>query len=267
MRNSVADQDTDILVSVEAGGLAVVTLNRPARRNAVRLSMWRRLEEIFVSLKARPEVKAVILTGAGGQFCAGADISEFSEVRADAESGRIYEEATERAAIAIRDYPRPTIAAVSGFGVGGGCGLALTCDFRVGDATTRMGIPAARLGIVYSALDSGLLYRQVGFANAKRVLFSGRFFEIDDCVAMKLVDVRAEGSALDGARALADEFVDNAPLSIEGAKAVLEILAAGEAEAREAEILKLLDQAMESADYREGGRAFLEKRKPRFVGR
>nr|WP_246702069.1 enoyl-CoA hydratase-related protein [Xanthobacter sp. SG618] len=267
MRNSVAEQDTDILVSVEAEGLAVVTLNRPARRNAVSLSMWNRLEAIFLDLKAQPEVKAVILTGAGGQFCAGADISEFSKVRSDAQSGRIYEAATERAARAIRDYPRPTIAAVSGFGVGGGCGLALCCDFRVGDATTRMGIPAARLGIVYGALDTLLLHRQVGFANAKRVLFSARFFEIDDCVAMKLVDVRADGSALDGARALADEFLDKAPMSIEGAKAVLEMISAGEAEAREAEILAIMDQAMESEDYREGGRAFLEKRKPRFIGR
>lgn len=262
----MADQEADILLSVDEGGVAVVTLNRPSRRNAVSLAMWRRLEEIFVSLKARRDVRVVILAGAGGNFCAGADISEFAAVRSDAQSGRRYEEATERAAMAIRDYPRPTIAAVSGYGVGGGCGLALTCDFRVGDATTRMGIPAARLGIVYSALDSGLLHRQVGLANAKRVLFSGRFFEIADCLAMGLVDIRAEGPALDGARALAAEFADKAPLSIEGAKAVLEILDAGEGVARQDEILRLMDQAMESDDYREGGRAFLEKRKPRFTG-
>ena len=130
-------------------------------------------------------------TGAGGNFCAGADISEFSKVRFDAESGRIYEEAGEAATLAIRDCRKPTIAAISGYAIGGGCGLALACDFRIADRSARMGITAARLGIVYGTLDCELLYRQVGLANAKRVLFSGQHFAIDDCVAMGLVDMVA----------------------------------------------------------------------------
>ncbi len=258
---------TDILLDLDADGVALVTLNRPARRNAVSLAMWTALEALFLDLKARPEVRVVILTGAGAHFCAGADISEFATVRADAESGRIYEAATERATCALRDFPRPTIAAISGFGVGGGCGLALACDFRVGDDTARMGIPAAKLGIIYSPLDCSLLHRQLGLANAKRVLFSGRFFEIGDCVQMGLVDIRADGRALDAAQAFAREFTDKAPLSIAGSKVILEAISSGTTEVREAHINALMDAAMESEDYREGARAFLEKRRPQFVGR
>ena len=171
------DTAQDILVSVEGRGVAIVTLNRPAKRNAVSLAMWRRLGAIFPELEERDDVRVVILTGAGGNFCAGADISEFPTLRADSKSGRIYEAANEAAAMALRDCRKPTIAAVSGYGMGGGCALALACDFRVGDATTRMGIPAARLGVVYGELDCAMLYRQVGLANAKRVLYSGRAFD------------------------------------------------------------------------------------------
>ncbi len=254
----------DILVSLK-DGIATVTLNRPQKRNALSLAMWRRLAELFNNLRAEPGVRTVILTGAGGNFCAGADISEFAEVRSDAVSGLTYEEVTEAAANAIGNFPLPTIAAVSGFGVGGGCGLALACDLRVGDATTRMGIPAALRGIVYAPWECRLLYRQTGLSSAKQVLFSGRAFPIDACISMGLADVKAD-DALDGAIDLASGFAANAPLSLRGAKAVLDALDAGDAEAKHEEIMELIIEALDSEDYREGARAFLEKRKPVFKG-
>jgi enoyl-CoA hydratase/carnithine racemase len=255
----------DILVALE-DGVATVTLNRPRKRNAVSLAMWRRIETAFVDLKKNSSVRVAILTGSGGNFCAGADISEFGEVRSDVESGRAYEEATEAATIAIRDFPLPTIAAVSGYGVGGGCGLALACDFRVGDSSTRMGIPAARLGIIYSALDCSLLYRAVGLASAKRVLFTGRYFPLDQCIGMGLIDSAHAHDALTGAREMAEEFRTNAPLSLRGSKLVLEALDAHQIEEKQPDIHALSDTALESADYQEGARAFLEKRSPVFVG-
>jgi enoyl-CoA hydratase/carnithine racemase len=261
------DTAQDIVVSVEGRGVAIVTLNRPAKRNAVSLAMWRRLGAIFPELEERDDVRVVILTGAGGNFCAGADISEFPTLRADSKSGRVYEAANEAAAMALRDCRKPTIAAVSGYGMGGGCALALACDFRVGDATTRMGIPAARLGVVYGELDCAMLYRQVGLANAKRVLYSGRAFDARECAAMRLLDIVAADTALEGAHALAGELADNAPLSLAGSKLVLEALAAGATASRHAEISALIEGAMNSADYREGARAFIEKRKPVFTGR
>jgi enoyl-CoA hydratase/carnithine racemase len=260
------DTDQDILVAVAADRTATVTLNRPKKRNAVSLAMWRRLRDVFAELGERDEVRVVILTGAGGHFCAGADISEFSRVRSDPQSGRSYEAANEAAILALRDCRKPTIAAVSGYGVGGGCALALACDFRVGDTSTRMGIPAARLGIVYGELDCALLFRQVGLANAKRILYSGRHFAANDCTAIGLLDIVASG-ALAGAHALAAEIVESAPLSLAGSKLVLEALADGSVAAHRHEISAIIDRAMISADYREGTRAFLEKRKPVFTGR
>jgi enoyl-CoA hydratase/carnithine racemase len=256
------------IVVAKTGNVATVTLNRPSKRNAMSLAMWRRLAEIFSAFDGGGDVRAVIVTGAGGHFCAGADISEFATVRADAAMGKIYEEAADGATRALRDCPVPTIAAVSGYAMGGGCGLALACDFRFGDVTTQMGIPAARLGIVYGPLDCSLLLRQVGLANAKRVLFAGRAFGLADCRALGLLDVVADkGSALDAARTYAADLSGNAPLSIAGAKQVLEALASGTAAAREHEIEEIIAQAMNSADYREGAQAFTEKRAPRFIGR
>jgi len=263
----VVDTAQDILVSAESSGTATVMLNRPAKRNAVSLAMWRRLSEIFAELGCRDAVRVIILTGAGGHFCGGADISEFSKVRSDSESGRKYEAVNEAASVAVRDCSKPTIAAISGFGMGGGCALALACDLRVGDATTRMGIPAARRGIVYGELDCALLHRQVGLANAKRVLYTGRAFDVNECATMGLIDIVAADTALNGARALAAEIADNAPLSLAGSKLVLEALAAGSTATRHAEISASIEGAMNSADYREGARAFLEKRKPAFTGR
>ena len=261
------DTAQEIVVSAEENGIATVTLNRPGKRNAVSLAMWRRLGVIFAELGGREDVRVVILTGVGGHFCAGADISEFSTVRCDSKSGRVYEEANEKASIALRDCPKPTIAAISGYGMGGGCALALACDIRVGDATTRMGIPAARLGVVYGELDCALLHRQVGLANAKRVLYTGRAFDVKDCAAMGLLDIVTPDTALEAAKTLAAEIAGNAPLSLTGSKVVLEALAAGAAGKRHAEIAAIIEGAMNSADYREGARAFLEKRKPAFSGR
>ncbi len=252
----------------EAEGVVTVTLNRPAKRNAVSLAQWRQLAAIFVGLGQQEGVRAVILTGAGGNFCAGADISEFATVRADATMGEAYEAVADSATRAVRDCARPTIAAVSGYAMGGGCGLALACDFRIGDASTRMGIPAARLGIVYGPLDCSLLLRQVGLSDAKRVLYSGRAFDLAECRRMGLLDMVAEqGSALEAARAFAADLAANAPLSIAGAKLVLEALASQTADARGGEIDAFIARAMDSADYREGAAAFTEKRVPRFVGR
>jgi enoyl-CoA hydratase/carnithine racemase len=267
LTGSIVVTQPDILVACDAGGLATVTLNRPAKRNAVSLAMWRRLGDIFVELGARDDVRVIILTGAGGHFCAGADISEFASVRGDVASGRRYEAVNEAASLALRDCPKPTIAAISGYGMGGGCALALACDLRVGDTTTRMGIPAARLGVVYGALDCGLLHRQVGLANAKHILFTGRAFAAPDCLKMGLLDSIAGDTALAGAHALAQQIVGNAPLSLAGSKLILEALNAGTAQARDAEITGLIEAAMASADYREGARAFLEKRPPTFSGR
>ena len=257
----------DIEVSVDAAGIAVVTLNRPEKRNVVSLAMWRGLGEIYRGFARRSDVRVVILTGAGGHFCGGADISEFSKVRNSVEDARVYGEAGRAATQAIMDLPQPTIAAVHGYGVGGGCGLALACDLRVGDATTQMGIPAARLSVVYGTLDCSLLLRAVGLANAKLVLYSGRYFPLADC-RVDGTDRRGLGAGRAVRRACTGTgTVTRAPLSQRGAKVVLEALDRGETEKRAAEIAALQEAAVNSEDYREARQAFLEKRTPVFKGR
>ena len=257
---------TGLRADIDDDGIAIVTIDRPDKRNAMNLAMWQRIGELFNELAGRRNVRAIILTGAGEHFCAGADISEFETVRNSVADAKHYDDVGEHVMTAIRDCAKPTIAAVSGYGVGGGCGLALACDLRVGDQTTQMGIPAARLGIVYGVPDCELLIRQVGLATAKLVLFSGRFFDAGECARLRLIDVLADGAALDGARDLAATFAANAPLSVSGAKVVLNVLAAGEATARAGEIDALMDAAVTSRDYREAAAAFRDKRKPVFTG-
>jgi enoyl-CoA hydratase/carnithine racemase len=256
-----------IEVTHDGRGVVTVALARPEKRNAVTLAMWRALKPLFDGFGADPAVRVVILTGRGGHFCAGADISEFATVRSTPEAIAAYEVAGDGATAAIRDCAKPTIAAVSGFGVGGGCGIALACDLRVGDATTRMGIPAAKRGLVYGTLDTGLLMRAVGPARAKMVLFTARAFAVGDCLRFGMLDeVAPEGTALDHAHRLAAEIAANAPISVAGSKFVIETMAAGQEEQRMAEIHAWQNRATGSADYAEASRAFVEKRLARFMG-
>jgi enoyl-CoA hydratase/carnithine racemase len=255
----------DILVS-RSDGVVTVTLNRPEKRNAVRLAMWKELARLFGELGADRAVRTVVLTGAGGQFCAGADISEFKEVRDNAAAAVEYEHAGEAAMLAIRDCAKPVIAQISGNCVGGGLGLALCCDFRIADETARLGIPAARLSLIYSLLETQLLMAAAGASNAKRVLMTAKLFPVAEAARLGLVD-EVVPDAAKAVRELAATLAANAPLSVAGAKYIINALAGGMVEKREAEIDRLINAAMDSEDYQEGRRAFAEKRPPKFQGR
>ena len=256
----------EIVVRVEPSGIATVTLDRPAKRNAVTLGMWRELARVFEGFAAPDDVRAVVLTGAGGHFCAGADIGEFGEVRSGVEAGAAYEHAVDRCTEAIMGIAKPTIAAISGFCVGGGCGLAMACDFRVADRSAIFAIPAARLGIVYGAPDSRNLLSLVGLSRAKEILYTARRFDATEAHRIGFVD-RVAADLAPEVGDLAHTLADNAPISIAGAKLVLQALASGDAERRAPEIGRMLDRAMGSTDYQEGVRAFRERRRPKFTGR
>lgn len=245
----------------------VLALNRPQRRNACTLAMWRAIPGIFDEFAGDAGVRAVIVTGNGGSFCAGADISEFEEVRGNAEDGVVYEAAVGRCYDAVRNLPKPTLAAIDGYCVGGGVALAAACDFRIAGRDARFGVPAARLGIVYSEQECRALMSLVGLTRAKEILFSGAQFDAARAQEIGFVDRLAGGDALAAARAFARPMADNAPLSIAGAKLILNALAAGEAETRREQFEAAIVAAMESEDYREGIRAFAEKRPPAFAGK
>jgi enoyl-CoA hydratase/carnithine racemase len=245
--------------------LAIVTLNRPAKRNALTLAMWEELVAIFRGFGEERAVRAVILTGSGEHFCAGADIAEFSATRDTAEQGLAYDEAVDACCDAIAHVPKPTLAAVSGFCMGGGCGLAMACDFRFAAPGATFGIPAARLSIVYGTRETQNLLALVGLANAKRILFAAERIPAEEAARIGLVD-RVVADPIAAARDFAAVMAQNAPLSIAGAKAVLtDLVMAGPSSAAQT-ASEVAHRAMASEDYREGRRAFLEKRAPQFKG-
>jgi enoyl-CoA hydratase/carnithine racemase len=257
----------EILLTRHDDGGVVVSLNRPGRRNAVNFAQWRKLGDLFAELGADRGVRAVILTGTGGHFCAGADISEFKTVRADAAMGAAYDESVRHGTQSLIDLPKPTIAAIAGYCIGGGVALALACDFRVAVAGARFGIPAARLGIVYSQLECESLIATVGVTAAKRILFGAAQIDAAEAARIGLIDRLAEGDPVDAARDFAEPMAQDAPLSIAGMKTVVNALAAGKTKERHGAIEAAIETALNSEDYREGVRAFGEKRPPRFTGR
>jgi enoyl-CoA hydratase/carnithine racemase len=248
--------------------IAVVTINRAARRNALTLAMWRELARTFNALGQDPDVRAIVLSGAGGAFCAGADISEFAAVRATVEDGRIYEATVDATHVAIAGCPKPTIAAISGPCFGGGVALALSCDFRVADRTAYFAIPAARLSNVYGVVETRALFDAVGLAVAKEVLFTGRRYDAKEAYRIGMAThLASAGDSLSAAQDLARSMRGSAPLTIKGAKIVIEAIARGATDEREGDIHRVMDEAIASEDYREGVAAFAARRDPVFKGR
>ncbi|MBR0870661.1 enoyl-CoA hydratase/isomerase family protein [Bradyrhizobium tropiciagri] len=246
-------------------GIARVSLNRPSVRNAVTLAMWNELAGIFSGFAADRDVRGVVLIGTGNDFSVGADISEFERIREDRHQAAAYEVAVDACSSAIAALSKPVVAAISGYCLGGGCHLALACDFRFGDRSARIGIPAARLSIVYGVNSVQRLLALTGLSNAKRILFSADRYGVEQAVSMGLID-----EVHDNVAAAADKFLrhlaTNAPLSIGGAKYMLNGLSMGSGVLDLAMAQRLIDEASDSEDFREGRRAFVEKRPPRFRG-
>jgi enoyl-CoA hydratase/carnithine racemase len=256
---------SEIVVMREAG-VAIVTLNRPEVRNAVNLAMWRELAAIFDALGRDGDVRAVVLTGAGKDFSVGADVSEFDRIRDNRQQAAAYEVAVDCCSNAIANVRKPVIAAVSGYCLGGGCHLALACDFRLADDTAMFGIPAAKLSIVYGILSVQRLLALVGIANAKRILFSAERYDAVRSNEMGLID-EVVTDAVAEAVAFARRMAANAPLSIAGAKVMLNGLSTGAGALDLATAQRLVDEASDSEDFKEGRHAFAEKRVPQFTGR
>ncbi len=249
------------------GQVAVVTINRPEKKNCCTKAMWTELGRLFTALEQDSGVRAVVLTGAGENFCTGADISEFAEVRGDAEQAADYGRQVVFAEHSIADISKPVIAAIRGYAVGGGCGLIVCADFRVSDRSGRFGIPAARLSIVYGMDGLQKLANIVGVTNAKKIMYTARRFTAEEAEHMGLVDMLVDGDPVEAAVEFAESMAGNAPLSLMGAKMGLNAVASGRMEETEAGYRDLQMRASNSADYREGRTAFMEKRAPVFQGR
>jgi enoyl-CoA hydratase/carnithine racemase len=250
------------------GPVATLTLNRPEKRNAITVAMWEALPRVLAPLEADADVRVVVVRGAGQEaFASGADISEFERVRNGAAAARAYSARVAAAERALADFPKPTIAMIHGFCVGGGLEVALACDLRWTSTSGRFGITAARLGIVYGPGATRRLASVVGPSHARDLLFSGRLVDAEEAQAMGLVNRRCASDALEQETyAYARRLAEQAPLSQRGAKAMLQHLA-GEGTMTDRDIAAFVESAYESADYREGVRAFLARRPARFEGR
>jgi len=245
-----------------------ITLNRPARRNALDAAMWRAIPEAVRLLTDEREVRVIALTGAGHEaFAAGADISEFAGNRDDARAAAAYEEMNLAAFRALQETPKPVVAVVRGFCIGGGLALALACDLRIAAEGSQFALPPARLGLAYPAAGIASLLSAVPAAAARDLIFTARRVDAEEALRIGLVNRVAPRESFEtAAHDLLAGIAANAPLTIAAAKRTIAAIDAGLTEAARAEIEMLAAACFDSADYREGRAAFLERRAPQFRG-
>ena len=243
-----------------------ITIDNTARRNAMTLAMWRALADAVRDLDRRDGVVAIVIRGAGHEaFCAGADISEFERVRHDRAAIDAYDAAIAAAEAAIGTARHPTIAMIHGVCAGGGAAIALACDLRFASDALRFSIPAAKIGAVYPPATIARLVRIVGPGAALDAVISGRGLGTQDALALRLIERAAPSARLE---ALVREYVaavhGSAQLSIRAALLAVRAATDPDDEGLRRELLRAQEEAAASADYREGVRAFLEKRTARF---
>ena len=259
---------SDKMLSRKQDGIGWMTLNNPERHNAISLEMWEAAMEIMADFEADPDVRVMVVTGAGGKaFASGADISKFKDERQEAAAVAHYQATTQKAYATVQRLSIPTIAMIRGYCIGGGTALAVCCDIRICTENAKFGIPAARLGLGYGLARAQPLVDLIGPAYAKEMFFTARQFDAREAHAMGLVNrVVADDRLEPTVQEMAATIAGNAPLTVRCAKLVVgeALKDAGERDVAGTE--RAVEACFRSADYREGQAAFLEKRKPRFTG-
>ncbi|HTO53634.1 MAG TPA: enoyl-CoA hydratase [Myxococcota bacterium] len=258
------------MLGVEArDGIARVTFNNPAKRNALSLEMRAALPKALRALQDDPEVRVVVITGAGSEaFVSGADISEFGQQRTSPEARAAYDRSGADAGRAWLALEKPIVAMIRGFCIGGGLLTALQADIRIASDDARFGVPAARLGLGYGFGGVDALAQVVGASWAAEILFSARRLSAGEALAIGLVNRVVPGESLEGeVYELARAIRDNAPLTVAACKAALREWRRDPEKRDLARVAAQVEACFRSEDYREGQRAFAEKRRPRFSGR
>ncbi|TNY37895.1 enoyl-CoA hydratase/isomerase family protein [Thermomonospora catenispora] len=239
-----------------AEGVATITIDRPDKRNAMTAAMWRELPVLLDRLEADPTVRVLVLTGAGGDFCSGADIAELGDIT----SGDLSTTAEE----ALAAFPKPTVAAIRGFCVGGGCQLAVACDLRLAADDARLGITPAKIGIVYPAAATARLVRLIGPASAKYLLFSAELVDAAHALRIGLVDETVPAAGFDDRlAAFTATLASRSLLTQQAAKDIVDSAAASRL--TRATVDAWVAESRRGGDAAEGVTAFLERRPPAFT--
>jgi enoyl-CoA hydratase/carnithine racemase len=260
---------TERMIARKAGAVGFMIFNNPARHNAVSVNMWRAVTEIMGGFDGDEAIRAIVLAGAGNKaFISGADISEFEQKRASREAVLEYNAVAERANRAIAESRKPTLAMIRGFCIGGGLAVALCCDLRIASTNSRFGVPAAKLGLGYGFAGFERLADLVGPAYAKEIFFTARQFDAAEALEMGLVNrLCPEGELESYVEEYAATIAANAPLTVAAVKLCAKEYAKDPGERDLAACQAAVDKCFASADYIEGRTAFMEKRKPAFLGR
>ena len=260
--------DGKILRSVTEG-VGVITFNNPAKRNAMSLDMWEGLGHALTELRDDPEVRVMIMVGAGDKaFVSGADISQFEKTRHNAQASEEYSRKSAAQRALLAEYPKPTIACIRGFCLGGGMQVAMLADMRIASENSQFGIPAAKLGIAYGYDGLKHLVSLVGPSWARLILYTGMRIDSAEALRIGLVDRVVPDTELWGATMeIARTISGNAPLAVKAAKiTIAQVLK--DPDKRDMDAIKAIGTAcMDSEDFREGRQAFMEKRKPKFKGK
>lgn len=246
--------------------IAIVTINRPEALNALNSTVITNLEQVVTTLENDRDIRCMILTGAGRSFVAGADIGE--QCSLDLDGGRRWGQRGSALMRRIEKLEFPTIAAVNGFALGGGCELALSCDIILASEKAKFGQPEVGLGITPGFSGTQRLPRRVGIAKAKERIFSGRMIEADEAKEIGLVNVvYAPEALMDGALEMAKSFAKNAPIAVKYAKACIDRGMQMDIDGGIACENELFAMCFATADQKEGMGAFLEKRTAAFRNR
>ena len=265
----IQELTTEHLLVEQSGQTGWITFNDPAKHNAVSLAMWEGIPPALDRFEKDENIRSVVVTGAGGKaFVSGANISQFDKLRTGRDAVEYYEQAAEGAQLALQNFPKPLIARIDGYCIGGGMNIALCCDIRIASEPSSMSIPAARLGLGYRFSAIQNLLRAVGAANALDVFLSAERYPAARAKELGLIQYVVPKEELDQTlNSYLAKINANAPLTMAAGKTMIKALSDRTISLDEQEMKRLVIQCFESDDYKEGKLAFAEKRAPVFKGK
>lgn len=257
------------MLAAKDDGIGLITFNQAEKRNAISIEMWTGFGEILDEFSEDDSVKVVILTGAGNKaFVSGADISQFEKNRNSAEAQKEYDRATGVGRNKFLAFRKPSICRIRGYCMGGGLAIAMSADLRIASADSQFGIPAARLSIAYAPHSVKQLIDLVGPAHARYILYTAKRIDAAEAERIGLINrMTREEELNDVVLDIARTIADNAPLSVAASKITINEMLKDESQRDMEAVRRIGETCFNSADYKEGRTAFMEKRPPRFVGR